>query len=112
MNKQLTSKSFGKYAYNKNQFNSQSNKLPTNYKSATSNMIKHATNQTHHRFELESGDITAGRQSYELFMERVKSKQLSELVNNQLTKPWPFCFNRLMLLGIQPGRETDRFRCR
>jgi len=87
MNKQLTSKSFGKNAYYKNQFKSQSNKLPTNYKSAMGNMIKHATNQTHHRFELESGDITAGRQNYELFMERVKSKQLSELVNNQLTKP-------------------------
>ena len=51
------------------------------------NMIKHATNQTHYRFELEAGDITAGRQNYELFMEWVKSKELSELVNNQLTKP-------------------------
>jgi hypothetical protein len=50
-------------------------------------MVKHATNQTHYRFELESCDITSGRQNYELFMERVKSKQLSELVDNLLTKP-------------------------
>ena len=68
MNKRLTSNFFGKNAYYKNQFKPQSNKLPNNYKSAM-------------------GDITASRQNYELLMERVKSKQLSELVNNQLTKP-------------------------
>jgi hypothetical protein len=46
-------------------------------------MIIHATNQSHHRFELESGDITAGTQNYELFMERGYNFLSLLIINSQ-----------------------------